>query len=169
MLLRIQDIKTFDFSPYGTYLAVPKDREPLLDTGYSHCWGQEYTLPMGEMRFGVEQVRYRPCLCIDKLEQHRQSKEVVICGNHPVVIVLCLPRDPADHREHPYIKDVVAVKISPGDILVLDEHVWHSGCMPLEQDAHYFFMYKVRDEMLYWVEIDGGPAELEMDGESVGT
>ncbi|MEG0272585.1 MAG: hypothetical protein RR639_04460 [Hydrogenoanaerobacterium sp.] len=169
MYLEMVEINELDFSPYGRYLCTPKAREAEINTGYSRCWGQEYTLPLGEMRFGVEEVDYRHTLSIDKLEQHRESKEVVICGDHPVVIALCLPRDKANRHEQPKIEDIVAVKIYPGDILVLDEYIWHSGCMPLEQATYYFFMYKVRDEELYWVEIAGGPIELKIGGESHGT
>lgn len=165
MRIKPQELKGFDFAPYGRYLSRPGDHPPVLDTGYSLCWSQEYTLPMGELRFGVEQARWRPRLEIPALEQHRQSKELVICGDRPVVLTLCLPRDKADFDERPRAADAVAVILRPGDVVVLDEYVWHSGCMPLEGDTFYLFAYRVRDEALYWVDVDGGPIELEL-GES---
>ena len=159
---RVVDIKDFDFSPYGRYLAVP-DKAPGLVTDHSRCWGQEYTLPMGQMRFGVEDADPSPVISIDKLEQHRLSKEVVIPGNTDFVIALALPRDIHDMEEHPNAEDVVLIAIHPGDILVLDEHVWHSGCYPVRKSGHYFFMYKVRDEELYWREVIGGPVKASME------
>lgn len=162
MRIKPQELKSFDFTPYGRYLSRPGEHPPTLDTGHSLCWSQEYTLPMGELRFGVEQARYRARLEIPALEQHRQSKELVICGDGPVVLTLCLPRDKDDHGEHPRAADAVAVILRPGDAVVLDEHVWHAGCMPLEADTFYLFAYRVRNEALYWVDVDGGPIELEL-------
>ena len=98
-MARITDIRTFDFSRYGRYLTVPSSK-PGLVTDHSRCWGQEYTLPMGEMRFGVEDVMPCSSLSIDKLEQHRLSKEVVIPGNADFVVALALPRDISDYDEH---------------------------------------------------------------------
>lgn len=165
MLMKPQELHGFDFTHYGRFLSRPEDHPPVLDTGYSLCWSQEYTFPMGEMRFGVEQVRYRPSLSLTQMEQHRESKELVICGDKPVVIFLCLPRDKSNLHEAPFLEDIVALILRPGDVIVLDEYVWHSGCMPLEEDTFYLFAYRVRDEALYWVDIEHGSAELELGGD----
>lgn len=164
MLIHPQEIKTFPFAPYGRYLSRPLDHPPGLDTGHSLCWPAEYTFPMGEMRFGVEQARYRPELEIPELEQHRQSKELMICGDRPVVVTLCLPRDIHDHQERPRAEDAVALILRPGDVIVLDEFVWHSGGMPLEGDTFYLFAYRVRAEALYWVPVEHGPIKLNLGG-----
>ena len=59
MLMKLQEIRDFDFSPYGRFLSCSGKGKPVLETGYSECWSNEYTLPLGEMRFGFEQVRFR--------------------------------------------------------------------------------------------------------------
>ncbi len=161
MLIKLQEIRGFDFNPYGKFLSIPGKGKPTLDTGYSECWSDEYTLPMGEMRFGFEQVRFRRRVEITKMEQHRESKEVVICGNSPVVISLCLPRNKKDRLEKPHVEDIVSLVLRPGDVIVLDEFIWHTGCMPLSDDTFYLFSYRVRDEEIYWVPIEHGSIELD--------
>ena len=164
MLITPEEISKFDFTPYGRYLSRPGNHPCGLDTGYSLCWPAEYTFPMGEMRFGIEQARYRAVLSIPKMEQHRESKELVICGDQPVVLPLCLPRDRNDRMEHPRMEDVRAVILRPGDTVVLDEYIWHAGCMPLVEDTFYLFAYQVRDEELYWRTVEHGPIELRLGG-----
>ena len=159
----IEDINDVDFSAFGRHLTVPFGRDPEIDTGYSHCWGAEYTLPLGEMRFGVENVEYRDSFVIPAMEQHRETQEVVIPGNTDFVIALALPRDINNHEEYPEYSDVRLFAIHPGDILVLNEHVWHTGCFPISgKEGHYFFMYKVRDELLYWRDIQNGELKVRL-------
>lgn len=155
------DITNIDFSQFGKFLTIPSE-SPDLTTSYSKCWGQEYTLPVGEMRFGVEEVQYRDSFTIDKLEQHRDSQEVVIPGNTDFLIALAKEKDRCDYEEHPDISNVVVLCIHPGNILILNQYVWHSGSFPLNENGHYFFMYKVRKETLYWRSIIDGPVELKL-------
>lgn len=162
MLINPQEIRKFDFSPYGRFLSVPGTGAPSLSTGYSLCWSNEYTLPMGQMRFGFEQATYRPELKITAMEQHKESKEIVICGEKPVVISLCLPRDRKDPKEQPRARDVVSLILRPGDVIVLDEYIWHTGCMPLYADTFYLFAYRVRDEAIDWVSLEDGAIELKL-------
>ena len=163
MKKRIFDISEIDFSPFGTYLSLPGG-EPQIDTGYSRCWGDIFTLKEGNMRFGVENVDFRESFSIDKLEQHRETEEVCIPATTSFVIALAPVRNKSDMEEKPHVDDVVLVKIKPGDILILKEYTWHSGCFPLDgKDGTYFFMYKVRDEELYWREIINGPVEVRID------
>lgn len=165
MLIKPQELHSFDFSPYGRYLSRPADHPPILDTGHSLCWSQEYTFPMGEMRFGIEKTFFRSSFTVTEMEQHRESKELVICGDKPVVIYLCLPRDKADHHEAPNVEDVVSLILRPGDVIVLDEYVWHTGCMPLKEDTFYLFAYRVRSEELYWVGLQNGCIEWRQSEE----
>lgn len=161
-MANIVDIKDIDFTPYGTYLSVP-NKEPEINTGYSYCWGAEYTLPLGEMRFGVEKVKYRESFSIPKLEQHRESKEISIPGDTDFIIALASVRNRLDYNEHPKKEDIVLICIHPGDILFLDEYTWHSGCFPISKvDGHYFFSYKVRNEELYWRNIYGGEIKVDL-------
>lgn len=163
MQLKPKELGEVEFSLFGWRLSVPAGKPPVLDTGYSKCWSAEYTLPLGEMRFGVEQVEYRRTLAIEKLEQHKYSKEVVICGDKPVVLCLCPPRREAGDGDRPRCRDAVAVILRPGDVVVLNEYVWHSGCMPLEEDTFYHFAYRVRDEALDWYALEDGPIELDLE------
>lgn len=161
MLMKLQEIRDFDFSPYGRFLSCSGKGKPVLETGYSECWSNEYTLPLGEMRFGFEQVRFRNNVKIREMEQHRESKEIVICGDKPVVISLCIPRNKEDREEKPYAEDIVSLILRPGDVIVLDEYIWHTGCMPLINDTFYLFAYRARDEELYWVPIEYDSIELD--------
>lgn len=166
MLILPEEIARFDFTPYGRYLSQTSG-PCRVDTGYSRCWPAEYTFPMGEMRFGIERASYRTAPAIEKMEQHRESKELVICGDRPVVLPLCLPRRREDWTEHPRAEDVRAVILRPGDAVVLDEYIWHAGCLPLVEDTFYLFAYRVRDEELYWRTVEHGPIELKLGGVQV--
>ena len=46
-------------------------------------------------------------------------------------------------------------------MIVLDEYIWHTGCMPLINDTFYLFAYRARDEELYWVPIEHDSIELD--------
>ncbi len=163
MKKKIVDIKDVDFSIYGTHLHLPEGN-PQIDTGYSRCWGDIFTLKEGRMRFGVENVDFRKSFNIEKLEQHRETEEVCIPATSSFVIALAPAKDKLDLDEKPNVEDVMLIAIHPGDVLILKEHTWHSGCFPLEgKSGTYYFMYKVRDEEIYWRDIKGGALEVVID------
>lgn len=94
------------------------------------------------------------------MERHTHTREALFCLAESVVLAVA----PAD-LDVPIGSEVVAVVIRPGDVVVLDEGVWHGPCWGLHGPTPYYWYAAVDDSRVtVWEPIVDGPIRVHADG-----
>jgi len=98
-------------------------------------------------------------LQVAAMERHLHTKEALFCAGAPVVVAV------ADTSgEHPHADDVRAFVIEPGDVVILDEGIWHSACHGLGSPTPYYWLATADDSIAdVWAPVTGGPIEVDVD------
>ncbi len=90
------------------------------------------------------------------MERHTNAEEAVLCVGSPIV----LPLAPVTGNDYPHVRDVRAVILEPGDVVVLKPGVWHAACLGLSCPTPYFWLAHTSGEPNSWVPIVDGPVEI---------
>ena len=110
-------IKDFDFTPYGRYWDLHKER-------------------------GVKTEKYEaymtidPPVEVDSMERHMSTEEVLFAGDKPIILSIAN----SDPYGMPQAKDVVSLLMEPGDLVVMKRGIWHDACHAVEGHAQYYFL-----------------------------
>ena len=93
---------------------------------------------------------------ITHMERHNTTKEVMIAGEKEMVVLLA----PPSSADHPSVDDIGLFVLCPGDVLVINEGVWHSACYGIDGEVCYYFLYHDTSEDVIWSEVSGGVVEV---------
>ncbi|MCW5710659.1 ureidoglycolate lyase [Shinella sp.] len=96
-----------------------------------------------------------PCF-VKSMERHFHTKEALFACGSPIVLAV------ADTKsEAPEAKDVKAIVLREGDLVILKEGIWHDACHGLGVPTCYYW-YAECDPAITdpWVAISGGPINL---------
>lgn len=157
MKIIAQPVSSIDFSEYGKYYNMSshpynvvlsegdgwKDsmtNEPLIDTEGS--LGLTVGSPLPSKTY--------------KMERHLHTKEALFCTSEPIVLAIANSKD----SERPRAEDIKAIIINPGDVVVLNEGIWHDACHGIESVVPYYWFAQVLDSPTEWVEIENGPVKI---------
>jgi len=98
-------------------------------------------------------------LRVDAMERHLHTKEALFCAGAPVVVAVA---DTAG--DVPHADDVRAFVIEPGDVVILDEGIWHTACHGLGAPTPYYWLATADDSIAdVWAPVTGGPLEVDVD------
>lgn len=93
---------------------------------------------------------------VDTMERNMVSKEMQICGNGPIVLVV------ADtEQDRPRVEDMLAVVLYPGDCIVLHKGIWHDACRGLYDEVYYYYS-SILDTESQWIEVEGEKPEITL-------
>lgn len=152
------ELSEIDFSPFGTVVRLAAGG-PDVVTSTGDGWSGVFSaapLMAGSGSLGYTTGVPAPCT-FTTMEQHHHTKEALFAQAGPVVLAVADTPGPA-----PAAQDVVAVVIRPGDLVILDEGVWHDACHGLGVATPYYW-FAVCDPQITdpWVPVEGGPVHLD--------
>ena len=109
-------IKDFDFTPYGRYWDLHKER-------------------------GVKTEKYEAYMTIDPPVERALRFGLTVCDNGDTFEVdSMLSIANSDPYGMPQAKDVVSLLMEPGDLVVMKRGIWHDACHAVEGHAQYYFL-----------------------------
>lgn len=111
----------------------------------------------GEVHLGMTIAL--PCdTPVSHMERHSYTAEALVCAATPIVFLVA---PPTPHRAAPAAADLRAVRLAPGDVLVLRPNVWHSPGLDDGAGSAYYWLADVDETVpTRWVPISGGPVHV---------
>lgn len=120
------------FVRYGVYKKLTS--EPGLKGDGWEVWMTEKACLEGPAHFGICFTAGAPSQT-EQLTCYENSKMLILCGDSPLVLTV------ADGQEQkPQPDDIHAFLIYPGDIVILNEGIWHNFCHGAKGSAYYYFL-----------------------------
>lgn len=151
-------IKEFDFSPYGRYWDLHKERGVKTENYEAYM---TIDPPVARpLRFGMTVCNNENRFAVDSMERHMSTEEVLFAGDKPIVLSIA----DSDPYSLPQAKDVVSLLLEPGDLVVMKPGIWHDACHAAEGSAQYYFLsYSSSDpDEIKWQPIQPGPVHVEL-------
>jgi len=159
MKIKAVPVSSIDFSKYGTYYSM---KEKTSNVWYSQGEGWEDSRtnrPLINTPGSLGFTLGSPTPCnVHTMERHLHTQEALFCLADPIVVALANSGD----SEQPHVADIQAVILQPGEVIVLNNGIWHDACHGLNQSVHYYWMATELEEPTQWVEISGGPITLTL-------
>ncbi|TAM66972.1 MAG: hypothetical protein EPN48_15010 [Microbacteriaceae bacterium] len=151
------ELDALDFSPFGRAIRLEEGGPSVVTssgTGWAGVFTREPLLDSaGSLGFTVGTEA--PCQT-GAMERHHHTKEALFTSGQPVLLAIA-----ATDGDAPAAADVRVVIIRPGDLVILNEGIWHDACHGLgEQTAYYW--HAVCDPRIVdpWVQLENGPVRL---------
>lgn len=151
-------IKTFDFSPYGRYWDLRRERCVKAETYEAYMTVDP---PMERpLRFGMTVCENGGTFPVDTMERHLSTEEILFAGDKPIVLSVA-GSDPAGL---PQAEDVVSLLMEPGDLVVMKRGVWHDACHAVEGTAQYYFLSHSGDDPdeTAWKAVQPAPVQVAL-------
>jgi ureidoglycolate hydrolase len=128
LMVRIEPAVPGEIKEYGIITAMDEQRAPDNSGEGWKCW-----YPIGELKAGnarsIGIVRTeKQSRQIEAMEQHLDREEWVFALDHPIIQVIALSTD-ADMKV-PDPASVKAVRLEPGQGVVIFPGVWHAAGLP---------------------------------------
>ena len=131
---KIVSIKDADFTPYGRYFDLRKERVTVTDKYEAYM---SVDPPVERpLRFGITVCENGDEFNVDSMERHMSTEEVLFAGAKPIVLSLAA----SDPMAAPKAEDVVSFLMEPGDLVVLNRGIWHDACHAMEDKTMYYFL-----------------------------
>jgi ureidoglycolate lyase len=151
------ELDEFDFSPYGKAIRLEDaDQHVVISSGSG--WSGVFTRdPLldtaGSLGFTVGDAA--PCVT-GAMERHFHTKEALFTSGKPVLLAVA-----ATMGDEPAAGDVRVVILREGDLVILDEGIWHDACHGLGERSVYYW-HAVCDPQIVdpWVPLRSGPVRL---------
>lgn len=159
MILKAVDARDIDFTPYGRLFNMCEAGEGLHYTDtpdYSDaCTAQPVIDTLASL--GCTKSCGVP-FTAKEMERHFHTQEAQMPTDQPIVFLVA----PATEGPRPHARDVRAVIIPKGYVVVLERGVWHSASHGLYSEGRYYWMANVyRGEPTEWQPIEDGPITVE--------
>lgn len=156
------ELNEIDFAPYGQVIRLNGVSEAVTESS-GHNWSGVFTKdPMldGQGSLGYTLAASAPCVTT-VMERHHHTKEALFTSREPILLAVA-PGHP--DAAAPKARDIRAVIIRQGDLVILDKGTWHDACHGLGVDAPYYW-HAVCDPKIVdpWVAIEGGPVRLNFE------
>ena len=127
-------IKGFDFTPYGRYWDLHKERGVKTEKYEAYM---TIDPPVERaLRFGLPVCDNGDTFGVDSMERHMSTEEVLFAGDKPIILSIAN----SDPYGMPQAKDVVSLLMEPGDLVVMKRGIWHDACHAVEGHAQYYFL-----------------------------
>lgn len=136
-----------DFTPFGRWYDL---RTPSGAPGWEDGTALERDYRYGMTRTGGGSFSCR------SMERHRSTEEVLFTSEGAMVLALAA----SDPMGAPRAEDVIAVRVEPGQVVVLARGVWHDACRCAEERSIcYSFLANNNGEAseLRWIEVVPDP------------
>ena len=151
-------IKEFDFTPYGRYWDLKKERGVKTDKYEAYM---TIDPPVERpLRFGMTTCENGAAFDVDSMERHLSTEEVLFAGDKPIILSLAAS-DPAGN---PKAEDVVSLLMEPGDLVVIKRGIWHDACHAAASSALYYFLsYSNGDPSeTAWLPVTPAPVQVQL-------
>ncbi len=143
-------------APFGRYLSLTGQTGTTKETVTGGWVNVATTFPVLESPATIGRTRagVAPFVCT-AMERHRGTREVIVCLKGTLVLAVA----PPSTAKAPAARDVTALALSEGDVVVLDPGVWHDACRGVGTGADYLWIATsgvspVEDRR--WVPLEGG-------------
>lgn len=153
------ELSEVDFSRYGKVIRLRAGSEDVV-TSRGDGWSGVHTTRSVLARAGSLGYTVATPLPAEvrRMERHHHTKEALFAAQGPVALPLA-----ATDGEAPTADDIIVVIIRPGDLVVLDEGIWHDACHGLEQETPYYWYAECDPSIVDpWVTIDGGGVSVSL-------
>lgn len=159
MKIIAQPVSSMDFSEYGKYYNMSSQPHNVVCSegdGWKDSMTEE-PLINSEGHLGLTVGSPLPSKTY-KMEQHLHTKEALFCMSEPIVLAIANSKNSIQPRA----EDIKAVIIHPGEVVVLNEGIWHDACHGIEGAVSYYWFAQVLDTPTEWIEIADGPVEIRV-------
>lgn len=157
MKIKAIPVNEDNFKPFGTYTRIITDTIRTGEGGWQ-AWMTPDVCMDDVAHFGFTKVAGMP-FTVDSMERHTKTTELLVCGNHPMVLAVA-DSDPNGRAKE---EDIRAFIIQPGEIVVINRGIWHDACRSAEGDeCYYYFLSLETDEPAVFQPIDGTPVDVEL-------
>ncbi len=158
MTIKAMPVTEENFKRFGVYTKVIKG-EGRTGAGGWRAWMTPDVAMDQVAHFGMTKVAGMP-FEVDKMERHTKTKELLICGDKPMVLALA-DTDPMSSGAK--AEDIAAFLIQPGEFVVIDKGIWHDACRSAQGDGcYYYFLSLETDEKAVFTDIIGEPVRVEL-------
>ncbi len=154
----IVSIHDFDFTPYGRYFDLRKERGVKTEKYEAYMTVDP---PVERpLKFGMTVCENGDSFEVDSMERHLSSEEVLFAGDKPIVLSIAAS-DPAGA---PKSGDIVNLLLEPCDLVVLKPGIWHDACHAANQRAMYYFLSYTNGDPseTTWVPIEPSPVQVKL-------
>lgn len=159
MIIKAVPVSSIDFSKYGVYYNM-NDPSDNLWTSQGDGWSDSRTkIPIigAPGSLGITKGSPLPCK-VSMMERHLHTQEALFCLSDPIVVALAN----CGEDKQPHASKIEVVVIHPGEVIVLNKGIWHDACHGLNKSVRYYWLAEEYEgEPTEWVEISGGPIELQ--------
>jgi ureidoglycolate lyase len=151
------ELGSFDFSPFGSVHRLKCGQNGVVSSA-GDGWSGVFTSRPLNGRPGSLGLTYgSPAPCVVKtMERHHHTREALFGCSVPIVLAVADTKGDA-----PDAKDIRAVVLREGDLVILGEGIWHDACHGLGVPAGYYWYAEcdpnIKDP---WVAVSGGPVSL---------
>lgn len=146
------------FAPFGTYRNLREGTGDVM-VAEGDGWRDVRTVDPLLREAGHLGMTFGSALPtrVASMERHLHTREALFCLAEPVV----LPVAPVTSGDAPEAAQVRAFLLEPGDVVVLDEGVWHDACHGLETPTHYYWHgTEVEGISNDWIPLNGGTVDV---------
>lgn len=159
MKLKAVKIGETDFSPYGNYYNMLKDKEHI-----SYCKTEVYEdymtkLPLidtlGHLGFTIGA---KAPYTIVSMEKHTHTQEGIFCAAEPIVLCVAVSRGDLP----PQAQDLCAFILEPADVVCIARNVWHDACHGLGKSVGYYYLATAGQKKAEWLKIDGDAVQIDI-------
>ena len=153
----VVSIHDFDFSPYGRYFDLRKERGVKTEKYEAYMTVDP---PVERpLKFGMTVCENGDAFEVDSMERHLSSEEVLFAGDKPIILSIAAS-DPAGA---PRAGDVVNLLLEPCDLVVLKPGIWHDACHAAAQRAMYYFLSYTNGDPseTTWVPVEPSPVQVK--------
>ena len=125
--LKVQELTTKAFAPYGSVIGLPQRREDATGSGW-RWWAETVLLPSDGRPFGVGYLDLEPAAPrFDWAERHLRSLESVVPISGACLLYVAPPEHPEEPDRLPDLDRFEVFRIRPGSGVVMDPAVWHGA------------------------------------------
>ncbi|MCF8240335.1 MAG: ureidoglycolate lyase [Melioribacteraceae bacterium] len=133
--INTKQITEDNFKKFGRVVKSPKG-EPTAQANDFKFWSDitDYEID-GTTEIGICTVYKQPKNIINGMERHLLTPEILIPIDAPFVLPLLKEGDSGENAE--------AFQVDIGEVVIIDNSVWHGACLPVEKiEASYFVIFK---------------------------
>ena len=134
-MIKVKDITPGNFKKFGSVVKWPTTK-PTAETKEFKFWSDiaNYHIA-GETEIGVCTVYLQPRMELAGVERHLRTPEILIPIDAPFVLPVLLEGHPDNAVE--------AFRVNVGEVVVINDAVWHGACLPVgKNESSYFVIFR---------------------------
>lgn len=158
MKIKVQEMDTVSFKPYGRYIPMVSDETYIMhskgDNFEDHMTKEPLIDTLGHLGYTIGSSI--PCT-VRSMEKHFHTEEALFCAAESIVLVVAEARGALP----PQAEDIRAFVLHPGDVAVLKRNIWHDACRGVGKKTGYYYLASRGAAPADWIAVNG-EAHIEL-------